>query len=44
MLVRHSGRLVLVLHGVLPPRGPVKWHYEDGLGNGYEAVITAKNI
>jgi hypothetical protein len=24
--------------------GPVKWHYEDGLGNGYEAVLTAKNF
>lgn len=24
--------------------GPVKWHYEDGLGNGYEAILTAKNF
>jgi hypothetical protein len=24
--------------------GPVKWHYDDGLGNGYEAVLTAKNF
>jgi len=24
--------------------GPVKWHYEDGLGNGYEAVLTRKNF
>lgn len=24
--------------------GPVKWHYEDGIGNGYEAVLTAKNF
>jgi len=24
--------------------GPVKWHYEDGLGNGYEATLTAKNF
>lgn len=24
--------------------GPVKWHYEDGLGNGYEAVLTAKSF
>lgn len=24
--------------------GPVKWHYEDGFGNGYEAVMTAKNF
>jgi hypothetical protein len=24
--------------------GPVKWHFEDGLGNGYEAVLTAKNF
>jgi hypothetical protein len=24
--------------------GPVKWHFEDGVGNGYEAVMTAKNF
>ena len=24
--------------------GPVKWHYEDGVGNGYEAIMTAKNF
>jgi hypothetical protein len=24
--------------------GPVKWHYEDGLGNGYEAVLTRKSF
>jgi hypothetical protein len=24
--------------------GPVKWHYEDGFGNGYEALLTAKNF
>lgn len=24
--------------------GPVKWHFEDGLGNGYEATLTAKNF
>jgi hypothetical protein len=24
--------------------GPVKWHYEDGFGNGYEAILTAKNF
>lgn len=24
--------------------GPVHWHYEDGLGNGYDAVLTAKNF
>lgn len=24
--------------------GPVKWHFEDGLGNGYEAIMTAKNF
>ncbi len=24
--------------------GPVKWHYEDGLGAGYEAILTAKNF
>ena len=24
--------------------GPVKWHFEDGLGNGYEAILTAKNF
>lgn len=24
--------------------GPVKWHYNDGLGNGYEAILTAKNF
>jgi hypothetical protein len=31
---------ILLCRGV----GPVKWHYEDGLGNGYEAVLTAKNF
>lgn len=24
--------------------GPVKWHFEDGIGNGYEAILTAKNF
>ncbi len=24
--------------------GPVIWHYEDGLGNGYEAVLVSKNF
>lgn len=24
--------------------GPVKWHYETGFGNGYEAILTAKNF
>ena len=24
--------------------GPVKWHFEDGVGNGYEAILTAKNF
>jgi len=24
--------------------GPVEWHYEDGFGNGYEAVLTAKSF
>lgn len=24
--------------------GPVKWHYETGFGNGYEATLTAKNF
>lgn len=24
--------------------GPVEWHYEDGFGNGYEAVLTAKGF
>ena len=24
--------------------GPVKWHFEDGFGNGYEAIMTAKNF
>lgn len=24
--------------------GPVKWHYEDGYGNGYEAILTSKNF
>lgn len=24
--------------------GPIEWHYEDGLGNGYEAVLTAKGF
>jgi hypothetical protein len=31
---------ILLCRGV----GPVKWHYEDGLGNGYEATLTAKNF
>jgi hypothetical protein len=31
---------ILLCRGV----GPVKWHFEDGLGNGYEAVLTAKNF
>jgi hypothetical protein len=31
---------ILLCRGV----GPVKWHYEDGFGNGYEAVLTAKNF
>ncbi len=24
--------------------GPVHWHYEDGFGNGYDALLTAKNF
>lgn len=24
--------------------GPIEWHYEDGLGNGYEATLTAKSF
>jgi len=24
--------------------GPVKWHYEDGWGNGYDAVLVSKNF
>jgi hypothetical protein len=24
--------------------GPVKWHYEDGFGNGYEAILTSKSF
>lgn len=24
--------------------GPVHWHYEDGQGNGYEAVLTSKSF
>jgi len=24
--------------------GPVHWHYEDGQGNGYEAVLSSKNF
>lgn len=24
--------------------GAVHWHYEDGFGNGYDAVLTAKNF
>ena len=24
--------------------GPIHWHYEDGFGNGYDAVLTAKNF
>jgi hypothetical protein len=31
---------ILLCRGV----GPVKWHFEDGFGNGYEAVLTAKNF
>jgi hypothetical protein len=31
---------ILLCRGV----GPVKWHYEDGFGNGYEAIMTAKNF
>ena len=31
---------ILLCRGV----GPVKWHYEDGLGNGYEAILTAKSF
>ena len=31
---------ILLCRGV----GPVKWHYEDGLGNGYEAIMTSKNF
>lgn len=31
---------ILLCRGV----GPVKWHYEDGFGNGYEAILTAKNF
>lgn len=31
---------ILLCRGV----GPVKWHYEDGFGNGYEAIMTAKSF
>lgn len=24
--------------------GPVHWHYEDGLGNGYDALLVSKNF
>ena len=24
--------------------GPVHWHFEDGWGNGYDAVLTSKNF
>jgi len=24
--------------------GPVKWHYDNGFGNGYDAILTAKNF
>jgi hypothetical protein len=24
--------------------GPVRWHYEDGWGNGYDATLTSKNF
>jgi hypothetical protein len=24
--------------------GPVHWHYEDGLGNGYDAILTNRNF
>jgi hypothetical protein len=24
--------------------GPVHWHYEDGYGNGYDAILTSKNF
>ncbi len=24
--------------------GPVEWHYEDGSGNGYEAILVSKNF
>lgn len=24
--------------------GPIHWHYEDGLGNGYDALLTRKNF
>ena len=24
--------------------GPIKWHYKDASGNGYDAVMTAKNF
>lgn len=24
--------------------GPVHWHYEDGFGNGYDAVLRSKNF
>jgi hypothetical protein len=24
--------------------GPVKWHYDTGFGNGYDAILTAKNF
>jgi hypothetical protein len=24
--------------------GPVHWHYEDAFGNGYDALLTAKNF
>jgi hypothetical protein len=24
--------------------GPIHWHYDDGLGDGYDAVLTSKNF
>jgi hypothetical protein len=31
---------ILLCRGV----GPVRWHYEDGWGNGYDATLVAKNF
>jgi hypothetical protein len=31
---------ILLCRGV----GPVKWHFEDGFGNGYEAILKAKSF
>lgn len=31
---------ILLCRGV----GPVRWHYDDGFGNGYDAVLVSKNF